>query len=103
MSSSRLQRTPVQVYLEPRQLEMLRDLAERRNEPMTHLVRESLERYLVDEIGEDDPLLGLVGLIASGEPDTAAEHDRVLTEHQLAKWTGSAHLPAGGADDARRR
>lgn len=53
---------------------------------MTHLVRESLERYLVDEIGADDPLLGLIGMIESGEPDTAVEHDRVLTEHQLAKW-----------------
>lgn len=70
---------------------------------MTHLVRESLERYLVDEIGEDDPLLGLIGMIESGEPDTATEHDRVLTEHQLAKWAGSADAPAGRPDAARKR
>lgn len=64
---------------------MLRDLAVRRNEPMTRLVRESLERYLVDEIGEDDPLLGLIGLIDSGEPDTAVDHDRVIVEDQMAR------------------
>lgn len=57
---------------------------------MTHLVRESVERYLIDEIGEDDPLLELIGMIESGEPDTARDHDRVLTEHQLATWGRSA-------------
>lgn len=76
----RLRRTPVLVYLEPRQLEMLRAMAASRQEPMTHLVRESVERYLVDEAGEDDPLLGLVGMLESGERDTAREHDRVLSE-----------------------
>jgi len=80
----RLKRTPVIVYLEPSQLEMLRALASAREEPMTHLVRESLERYLVDEAGENDPVLGLVGMLASGETETAREHDRVLSEHQVA-------------------
>ena len=83
MADRNLRHTPVQVYLESRQLEMLRDLARRRNEPVTHLVRESVERYLVEEIGEDDPLLGLIGMIESGDPNTARDHDRVLTEHQV--------------------
>ena len=97
------QRTPLQVYLEPRQLELLRDLAARRKEPMTHLVRESLERYLVDEIGDDDPLLGLIGLIGSGHSDTARDHDRVQTEHQLANRERSAIIPTRARRPGARR
>lgn len=69
---------------------MLRELAAHRREPMTHLVRESLERYLVDEIGDDDPLLGLIGMIETGEPDTAIEHDRVIVEDDLARMERDA-------------
>jgi hypothetical protein len=85
MSPRRLQRTPLQVYLEPRQLELLRDLADRRQQPLTHLVRESLDRYLIDEMGDEDPLHGLTGLIDSGTTDTARDHDIVLNEHQLRR------------------
>jgi len=85
MVRERLQRIPVQIYLEPKQLDMLRSLAQRRDEPMTHLVRESLERYLVEEIGDDDPLLGLIGMMTAGGPDDAVEHDRVIGEDDLAR------------------
>ena len=90
MMARRLRHTPLLVYLEPRQLEMLRTLAASREEPMTHLVRESVERYLVDEAGDADPVLGLVGMLDSGQSDTAREHDRVLSEHQF-----SASAPGG--------
>ncbi len=94
----RLKRTPVIVYLEPLQLEMLRALAAAREQPMTHLVRESVERYLVDETGDDDPVLGLVGMLESGEPDTAREHDRVLSEYQAA-----TEHPGGRTARSKRR
>lgn len=80
-----MHRRPLQVYLDPRQLEMLRAMSTQRNQPMTHLIRESLERYMVEEMAEDDPLLGLVGMISSDEPDTAVEHDRVIATDELAR------------------
>ncbi len=102
MARHEAQRMPLQVYFEPRQLELLRELAGRRRQPLTHLVRESVERYLVDEIGEDDPLLGLVGMIDSGEPDTVSEHDRVIVEDELARIDRDATPPTfGGRRNAR--
>lgn len=94
MASKSTHRTPVQVYLDPKQLDLLRSLAARRDAPVTHLVRESVERYLVEELGDGDPLLGLIGMIASGEADTAVEHDRVLTEAQHDRLRAKTERPA---------
>ncbi len=71
---------PLQVYLRPDQIEPLRALAQRRKTSLAELVRQGVDRILVEVPVEEDPLWDIVGLGDSGLGDLSVEHDRYLAE-----------------------
>jgi len=75
-----LTKSPVQVYLRQDQLVALRQLAERRGVSVAELVRQGVDRLLIDSPLEDDPLWGVVNLGRSEAGDLALQHDRHLSE-----------------------
>lgn len=85
MSSSVMEDlVPFQVQLERRQHARLKALAEARGRSMGSMIRESVVTYLADQPVEDDPLLGIIGLLedTGEEPfgDVAINHDAYLAD-----------------------
>ncbi len=78
---ARLTKKPLQIYLDSKQDEVLRDLAYKRGTSVAHLIRESLARYIAEEVPvEQDPALGIIGLGSSERGDLSVNHDRYLAE-----------------------
>lgn len=75
-----LAKSPLQVYLRQDQVDSLRVLAERQEVPLSELVRQGVDRLLLEIPVHDDPLWDVVNLGHSGLGDLAAAHDRYLTE-----------------------
>jgi hypothetical protein len=77
---SPLTKKPLQVYLRQDQLDALRALAKKEKVSLAELVRQGVDRLLVETPIEDDPLWNIVRLGESGVGDLAAEHDRYLAD-----------------------
>jgi hypothetical protein len=77
---STLTKSPLQVYLRQDQMDSLRVLAERQEVSLSELVRQGVDRLLLEIPVQDDPLWDVVNLGHSGLGDLAAEHDRYLVE-----------------------
>ncbi len=77
---STLTKSPLQVYLRQDQMDSLRVLAERQEVSLSELVRQSVDRLLLEIPVQDDPLWDVVNLGDSGLSDLAAEHDRYLAD-----------------------
>lgn len=75
-----LTKKPLQVYLRAEQLEALRALARRRDVSLAELVRQGVDRLLVEVPAEEDPLSDIVGLFNSGRGDLAEKHDAYLAQ-----------------------
>ena len=75
-----LTKKPIQIYLRPQQLDVLRCVAQRRNVSIAELVRQGVDRILDDIPPEDDSLWELVGLVKSGPSDVADRHDEYLAQ-----------------------
>ena len=75
---------PFQVQLERRQHGQLKALAERREQSMGSLIRESVAQYLTSQPIEDDPLYGIMGMFMDDGPqpygDVAINHDAYLAD-----------------------
>jgi len=71
---------PIAVYLEQKQFEALKSLAETRHVSLDELVREGVDRLLHETLIEDDPLWNIVGMFDSGVDDLSENHDKYLTE-----------------------
>lgn len=72
---------PIAVYLEQEKYEALKSLAETRHVSVNELVREGVDRLLVEETPvEDDPLWNIVGMFESDVDDLAENHDKYLAE-----------------------
>jgi hypothetical protein len=72
---------PIAVYLEQDKYEALKTLAEKRQVSVDELLREGVDRLLVDETPvEDDPLWNIVGMFESDVDDLAENHDKYLAE-----------------------
>ena len=69
---------PFQIYLREGQIEALRALAKRRDQPIAELVRQGVDLLLATIPVEEDPLLDIVGMFDSGLGNLAIEHDRYL-------------------------
>jgi len=77
-----LTKKPTQVYLRPEQVEPLRALARRRKVSVAELVRQGIDQVLAAVPPEEDPLLGIIGLVDDDGPtDMAEKHD-----DYLVKW-----------------
>jgi hypothetical protein len=80
-----------QVQLERRQHRRLKALAARRGVSMGAVVRESVETYLRSISADDDPLLGIIGILgddAGPRPhgDVATHVDEYLADALEAEW-----------------
>ena len=96
---------PVQVYLDPADRGRLEWLTEELDTTKSDVLRralEALERQITDP--ESHPALRIMkiaeGVAPSSAPgyDVAVEHDRFLTDSEVASWRSEARKPA-----ARRR
>jgi hypothetical protein len=76
-----------QIYVDPRQDEQLQQLAHSRKVPVSHLIREAIAEYLVEqqappilERPEDHPLWGIVGILDDPDAPTdgSINHDHYL-------------------------
>ena len=74
----RLAERPIQVYLERKQDEAVRALAERQQISIAELIGRSVDRYLAQLPVEDDPAMGIVGLVDTGPEDASEKHDEYL-------------------------
>jgi hypothetical protein len=70
----------IQVYLRPEQIESLRWLAERRKVSIAELIRQGVDRILVETPVKDDPLWNTIGIADSGLGDLAENHDMYIAE-----------------------
>ncbi len=80
---STLAKSPLQVYLRQDQMDFLRVLSERQEVSLSELVRQGVDRLLLEIPLQDDPLWDVVNLGHSGLGDLAAEHDRYLAEPEV--------------------
>ncbi|MBI4320919.1 MAG: ribbon-helix-helix protein, CopG family [Chloroflexi bacterium] len=76
----RMRRT--QVYLDPELSSALDRLARERRTSRANLLRLAARRFLQEEqAGQEDPILGLIGLGNAGPGRVSEEHDKVLADH----------------------
>jgi hypothetical protein len=69
---------PIQVYLEERQDRALRQIAEKRGIPLSTLIRDSVDAWLLQLTPDADPAMDVIGLGASGVGDLGSAHDEHL-------------------------
>jgi hypothetical protein len=82
----RMHRT--QIYLDPEVSVSLDRLARKRGTTKASLIRLATRHFLEqEEIGEEDPILGLIGIGDSGQEWISRDHDRVLEEDELSRWS----------------
>lgn len=80
-----LKKKPIQIYMEPRQDEVLSVLSKRKGVSKAAIIRESVEKYLKELPVEEDSAMGLIGLGGSGKGDLSAKHDKYLVKHIASK------------------
>jgi hypothetical protein len=70
-----MKRIPVQVHLDPSDRELLEQLAHKQGLSISDAIRLAIRRWALDEAGEADPVLGLIGSIDGLPPDLSTHHD----------------------------
>ena len=81
----RLRKKPIQIYIEPKQNDVLGVLSKKRGVSKAEIIRKSLEKYLKELPIEEDTALGLIGLGSSGKRDLSEKHDRYLSKYASHK------------------
>jgi len=78
----RMRRT--QIYLQPDLDDALERLARKRGTSKADVIRLAARRFVEQEqTGEEDAILGLIGIGHGGPGRVSEEHDRYLAEHSL--------------------
>jgi len=80
-----LKKKPIQIYIEPRQNDVLEVLSQKKGVSKAEIIRESLAKYLNELPVEEDPAMDLVGLGSSGRGDLSDQHDRYLAQYHTSK------------------
>jgi hypothetical protein len=80
-----LKKKPIQIYIEPRQDNVLEVLSKRKGISKAAIIRESVEKYLKELPVEEDAAMGIVGLGSSGKSDLSDKHDRYLARYSASK------------------
>lgn len=80
-----LKKKPIQIYIEPRQDDVLEVLSKKRGVSKAEIIRESLEKFLKELPVEEDPAMGLIGLGSSGKGDLSVKHDKYLARYTASK------------------
>lgn len=73
---------PVQVYLRQDQIDALRLLAAKQGTTVAELIREGIDRVLIEMPLEEDPIWKIVGSGDSSVHDLALKHDQYLAESE---------------------
>jgi hypothetical protein len=81
----RLRKKPIQIYIEPKQNDVLEVLSKKRGVSKAEIIRKSIEKYLKELPIEEDPALGLIGLGSSGKRDLSQKHDQYLFKYTSYK------------------
>ena len=81
----KLNKKPIQIYIEPQQDDVLSALARSKGVSKAEIIRESLNRYLKQIPLEEDPAMGLVGLGVSGKRNLSERHDAYLARYARRK------------------
>ena len=80
-----LKKKPIQIYIEPRQDNVLGVLSKRKGISKAAIIRESVEKYLRGLPVEEDAAMGIVGLGSSGKGDLSDKHDRYLAGYSASR------------------
>ena len=80
-----LKKKPIQIYIEPRQDNVLEVLSKRKGISKAAIIRESVEKYLRGLPVEEDAAMGIVGLGSSGKGDLSDKHDRYLAGYSASR------------------
>jgi hypothetical protein len=81
----KLKKKPIQIYIEPKQNDVLDVLSKKRGVSKAEIIRRSLEKFLKELPVEEDPALGLLGLGRSGKRDLSDKHDQYLARYASDK------------------
>jgi predicted DNA-binding protein len=81
----KLKKKPIQIYIEPKQNDVLDVLSKKRGVSKAEIIRRSLENLLKELPVEEDPALGLLGLGRSGKRDLSDKHDQYLSRYASDK------------------
>lgn len=73
-----LKKKPIQIYVEPRQDNILEAMSKKKGISKAAIIREGIEKFLKELPAEDDPAMGLMGLGNSGKGDLSDKHDKYL-------------------------
>jgi hypothetical protein len=76
---------PIQIYIEPRQDDVLSALAQSKGVSKAEIIRENLDMYLRQIPLEEDPAMGLVGLGNSGKKNLSENHDAYIAQYARRK------------------
>lgn len=80
-----LKKKPIQIYIEPRQDNILAVISKNRGVSKAAIIRESLEKFLKELPVEKDPALRIIGLGSSGKTDISEKHDKYLARYTVSK------------------
>jgi hypothetical protein len=80
-----LKKKPIQIYIEPRQDDILEVLSKRRGVSKAAIIRESIDNFLKELPVEKDPAMGIIGLGKSGKGNLSSKHDRYLAGYLALK------------------
>ncbi len=81
-----LKKKPIQIYIEPRQDNVLEILSKKRGVSKASIIRESIEKYLKELPVEEDAAMGLIGIGSSGKGDLSDKHDRYLAQYADSRF-----------------
>jgi hypothetical protein len=87
-----MKKSPIQVFLDSRDRELLQGLMDRHGLSIADAVRQAVRRWAIDESREEDPLLALIGTM-DGEDvptDLSTRHDEYAVRG--AEGTGSLRV-----------
>lgn len=80
-----LKKKPIQIYIEPKQYDMLEVISKNTGVSKAAVIRKSVEKYLENLPLEKDPAMDLMSLGCSSNRDLAEKHDKYLVKYHLNK------------------
>jgi len=89
-----MNRKPLQVYLEEKEIDALRAIAAKKKTSMAEIVRESIAQYLTSLPIEDDPAVEIIGLGSSGLGDLSERLDDYLVDLVGKEYEGREQAPS---------
>ena len=75
-----LTKHPIQIYLDDRQDQALRQLAKEMKASVSELIRRGIDLLLTQIPVEDDPAFQLIGIVKSGAHNVAENHDEYIVQ-----------------------